>query len=255
LTTTLINEIAGLPEEFLLVLDDFHLIAHKDVHQLISALMQHAPPPLHLVIASRRSAPFPITRLRASQAITEIRLADLRFTLEEVQSYLKLCLGADVSPQIVTVLAERTEGWVVGLRMACLALRDQDDYVGFLETFQGTQRFIIEYLVDEVLSRQPGPVQTFLLRTSILDRFCAPLCDAVCLGSDEGPLRETNDEGRKTDTGPSSFVLRRLSMVLRLQAGKSWRSWKGPIFLLCPWINRVNGSVTIICLKNCCGTS
>jgi len=179
LTTTLINEIADLPQEFLLVLDDYHFITDKDIHQLISALIQQAPPPLHLVIASRQDAPFSITRLRASQAITEIRMADLRFTLEEVQSYLHLCLGAQVSPEIVRILVERTEGWAVGLRLACLSLRDQEDYAGFLETFQGTNRYIMEYLVDEILSRQPQPIQTFLLCTSFLDRFCAPLGDAL----------------------------------------------------------------------------
>ena len=179
LTTTLINEIADLPQEFLLVLDDYHFITDKDIHQLISALIQQAPPPLHLVISSRQDVPFSITRLRASQAITEIRMADLRFTLEEVQSYLHLCLGVQVSPEIVRILVERTEGWAVGLRLACLSLRNQADYTGFLETFQGTNQYIMEYLVDEILSHQPQSIQTFLLCTSFLDRFCAPLGDAL----------------------------------------------------------------------------
>jgi LuxR family maltose regulon positive regulatory protein len=150
LTTTLINEITDLPEEFPLVLDDYHLINHQDIHQFVSTLVRHSPPPVHLVIVTRQDVPFSITRLRVSQTITEIRAADLRFTPEEVQSYLKLCLGADVPPETVTVLAERTEGWAVGLRLACLSLRDQDDYAGFLDTFQGTHQYIMEYLVDEV---------------------------------------------------------------------------------------------------------
>jgi len=179
LTTTLVNELADLPEEFLLVLDDYHLITDKEIQQLISTLMQHAPPPLHLVIASRRDPPFPLARLRATQRLAEIRTNDLRFTPDEVQSYLKLCLGADISPEIVTVLAERTEGWAVGLRLACLSLRDQEDYAGFLEMFQGTQQYIMEYLVDEILSHQPQPVQRFLLCTSVLNRFCGPLGDAL----------------------------------------------------------------------------
>jgi LuxR family maltose regulon positive regulatory protein len=189
LTTTLINEMADLPETFLLVLDDYHFVNQVDVHQLVSALMQHGPPQLHLVIASRQDPPYSVIRLQASQQITEIRGDDLRFTPDETHSYLELCLGADVPPETVAVLAERTEGWAVGLRMACLALRDQDDTTSFLETFRGTDRYIMEYLVDEVLSRQPGPIQTFLLRTSILDRFCAPLCDAIL---EEGPRTEKN---------------------------------------------------------------
>jgi LuxR family maltose regulon positive regulatory protein len=201
LTTTLINEMADLPETFLLVLDDYHFVNQVDVHQLVSALMQHGPPQLHLAIASRQDPPYSVIRLQASQQITEIRGDDLRFTPEEVKNYVKLCLGAEVSPETVAVLAERTEGWAVGLRLACLALREQDDTSGFLETFQGTDRYIMEYLVDEVLSRQPGPIQTFLLRTSILDRFCAPLCDAVL---NEGPARKTKDGYWPFSVRPSS---------------------------------------------------
>jgi LuxR family maltose regulon positive regulatory protein len=175
LTTVLINEIIDLPEEFLLVLDDYHLMTHQDIHQVMSALIQYAPSPLHLAIASRKDPPFSISRPRAAQKITEVRMNDLRFTSDEVQSYLKLCMGVDISPETVTVLVERTEGWAVGLRMACLSLRGQDDAARFLETFQGTHQYIMEYLVDEILSRQPEPVQRFLLCTAILDRFCAPL--------------------------------------------------------------------------------
>jgi len=193
LTTDLINDIHKLPDAFLLVLDDYHIIDHQDVHQLVTALMQHGPPQLHLVIATRQDPPISVARLRASQKITEIRGEDVRFTTEEVQSYLQLCPGVQASPETVRVLSERTEGWAVGLRLACLALRDQEDTTSFLETFEGTDRYIMEYLVDEVLSHQPGPVQTFLLRTSILDRFCGPLCDAVL---DE--RRETKDEGKAT---------------------------------------------------------
>jgi len=179
LTATLVNELATLPEEFLLILDDYHLITQQEIHKLILALIQHAPRPLHLVIASRKDPSFSLARLRARRKLVEIRMNDLRFTPDEVQSYLKLCLGADISPEIVTLLAERTEGWAVGLRLACLSLRNQENYAGFLETFQGTHQYIMEYLVDEILSRQSQPVQRFLLCTSILDRFCAPLGDVL----------------------------------------------------------------------------
>ena len=179
LTTTLINEITALPKDFLLVLDDYHLIKNPDVHQLILALVQYAPPPLRLVLTTRSNPPFAVSRLRATHKLTEFRMNDLRFTLDEAQAYLKRSLGAEVSPETVTVLATRTEGWAAGLHLACLALQDQDDQVDFLHSFQGTQRYIMEYLVDEVLSHQPQPIQEFLLGTSILDRFCAPLGDAV----------------------------------------------------------------------------
>ncbi len=188
LISTLINEITGLPQEFLLVLDDYHLLADQDIHHFVSTLLQQAPPPLHLVIISRQDLPFSVSRLRATQVMRELRLADLRFTPEEIQAYLKLCLGADISTETVTVLANRTEGWAVGLRLACLALRDQEDKAGFLETFHGTHRYIMEYLIDEVLTAQPQRIQTFLLCTAILDRFCGPLGDALLEtipGSDE----------------------------------------------------------------------
>ena len=179
LTSTLINEINDLPEEFLLVLDDYHLLTDQDIHQFVSTLLQHAPPCLHLVIISRHDLPFSVSRLRATQRMTEVRLADLRFTPEEIQAYLKLSLGVDVSPETVSVLAKRTEGWAVGLGMACLALREQDDRAGFIDAFHGTHRYIMEYLIDEVLSHQPQRIQIFLLSTAILDRFCGPLCDAL----------------------------------------------------------------------------
>ena len=138
LITTLINEITDLPEEFLLVLDDYHLITHKEVHQLISAFAAAARRPrCTWSLPPEKTLPFPLSRLRATQTMTEIRMNDLRFTPVEVQSYLKLCLGAEVSPEIVTVLVERTEGWAVGLRLACLSLRDQDDYGRFPGDFSG----------------------------------------------------------------------------------------------------------------------
>lgn len=193
LTKILINEITALPEPFLLVLDDFHLITNKDVHQLISTLLQHEPPPLHLVVTARKDPSFSISRMRATQKMTEIRMNDLRFTAEEAQSYLQRCLGAEVSSEIVTVLVERTEGWAAGLHLACMSLRHQDDYAGFVETFQGTNRYIMEYLVDEILSHQPQPIRTFLLGTSLLDRFCAPLGDAMLTA---GPLEISEEPTR-----------------------------------------------------------
>lgn len=203
LIRTLVNEIAILSESFLLVLDDYHVIEQKDIHQLISALLRHAPPPLHLVVTSRKDPPFSLARPRATQQIAEIRLNDLRFTADEAQSYLKLCLGAEVSPEILAILVERTEGWAVGLRLACLSLHDQGDHTVFMETFKGTDQYIMEYLVDEILAHQPQSIQMFLLRTSLLDRFCASLGDAVL----DATSPETLDE---VDHLPGAEILAKL---------------------------------------------
>ncbi|RME97043.1 MAG: hypothetical protein D6768_20620 [Chloroflexi bacterium] len=176
---TLVNEIAVLPESFLLVLDDYHVIEQKEIHQLISVLLRHAPPPLHLVITSRKDPPFSLARPRATQQIAEIRLNDLRFTTDEAQRYLNLCPEAEISPEVLAILVERTEGWAVGLRLACLSLQNQENHTAFIESFKGTDRYIMEYLVDEILAHQPRAIQMFLLFTSLLDRFCASLGDAI----------------------------------------------------------------------------
>ena len=179
LTTTLINEINTLPRPFILVLDDYHQITHPDIHQFITALLKHPPPQMHLVMITRQDPPMPLSRLRATQRMTELRMDDLRFTAAEIQNYLKLNLGVDVSPETASMLIERTEGWAVGLHLACLTLQRQHNRASFLETFQGTDRYIMEYLVDEVLSNQSKATQLFLLYTSILERFCTPLANAL----------------------------------------------------------------------------
>lgn len=179
LTTSLVNETAVLPQPFLLVLDDYHLLHNPDIHQLIDSLIQYQSPHMHLVLITRQDPPLDIVNLRAKNQVTEIRVADLRFNEAEAQQYLNRQLRQDDSPELVHQLFHYTEGWVVGLRLAALALGNPANQARLLETYQGANQYIMSYLVSEVLAQQPQPVQTFLLVTSLLDRFCAPLCDAL----------------------------------------------------------------------------
>ena len=179
LSNSLVNEISKLPDSICLVLDDYHEIRDNDIHQLVLGLIRYPLPQLSLVIASRYDPAFSLSRLRGAQKLTEIRVNDLRFTDEEAQKYLQQVLDAAVDKKLAARLVERTEGWPVGLRLAALGMREHDDPTAFVEGFHGDHRYITSYLVDEVFAHQPQTVQTFLLYTSILDRFCAGLCDAV----------------------------------------------------------------------------
>jgi len=179
LTTSLVNETAVLPQPFLLILDDYHLIHNPDIHQLIDTLIQYQSPYMHLGLITRQDPSLDIVNLRAKNQVTEIRLAELRFNKAEAQEYLSQYLSNEGSPDLALQLFQYTEGWVVGLRLAALALRNQGNQARLLETYQGANQYIMSYLVSEVLAHQPQSMQTFLLVTSLLDRFCAPLCDAL----------------------------------------------------------------------------
>jgi LuxR family maltose regulon positive regulatory protein len=161
-----------------LVLEDYHAIATPVIHETLARLLDYLPPRLHLVILTR-AEPLPLARLRAAGAITELHADELRFTPDEVATLLNRVMGLALTPDELAALAARTEGWVAGLQLAALALRDQADRPGFIRAFGGSNRYIVDYLAAEVLARQPAPVQDFLLRTAILDRLCGPLCDAV----------------------------------------------------------------------------
>jgi LuxR family maltose regulon positive regulatory protein len=177
--TALLNEIAALPHNFVLVLDDYHVIDSKPVDQLLAFLFEHLPPQMHLVIATREDPDLPLARLRARGQLTELRAAGLRFTPAEAAEFLNHMMGLDLSPENITALETRTEGWVAGLQMAALSMQGHHDASGFIQSFTGSHRFILDYLVEEVLQRQPERVSSFLLHTSILDQICGPLCDAV----------------------------------------------------------------------------
>ena len=177
--TTLLNEISTIPENFLLVLDDYHSIDSQPVDHSLAFLIEHQPPQMHLLIATREDPDLPLARLRARGQCTELRVADLRFTPAEAAEFLNRVMGLDLSEVDVAALEARTEGWIAGLQLAAISMRGHKDAAGFIQSFTGSHRFVMDYLLEEVLQQQPESIQTFLLRTSILDRMCGPLCDAV----------------------------------------------------------------------------
>lgn len=180
--TALINEIAAIPQQFSLVLDDYHVIEEQPIHEAIAFLLDHLPPQMHMVIATRSDPPLPIARLRARGQLAEVRAADLRFTPEEAAEFLSRIVGPGLPGDSVSVLASRTEGWAAGLQMAAVSMRGREDVQDFIAGFTGSQHYVLDYLVEEVLQRQSEGVQSFLLQTSILDRLSGSLCDAVTLG-------------------------------------------------------------------------
>ncbi len=199
LVTALINEIGSASDALVLVLDDYHLITVQPIHAAVTFLLDHLPSNLHLVIATRADPPLPLPRLRARGQLTELRQTDLRFTPDEAAKFLKQVMQIELSADHIAALTFRTEGWIAGLQMATLALQarasmqGQENLASFVAAFTGSQHYILDYLMEEVFQRQPESVQAFLLQTSILDRMCGPLCDAV-IGSPpllgQGPARE-----------------------------------------------------------------
>ena len=176
---TLLNEIGAISHGFVLVLDDYHLIDAQPVHDGTAFLLDHLPPQMHLIIASRADPPLPLSRLRGRGELAELRASDLRFTPDEAAAFLNEVMGLDLSAQDVAALEARTEGWIAGLQLAALSMQGRDDVAGFITAFTGDDRYIVDYLVEEVLQRQPERVRSFLLQTSVLNRLSGPLCDAV----------------------------------------------------------------------------
>jgi LuxR family maltose regulon positive regulatory protein len=165
--------------EIILVLEDYHFIATSAIHQSLAFLLDHLPPVLHLVMTTRADPPLPLARLRARGQLLEIRADDLRFTAEETAIFVNQRMGLDLAPNEAQLLAERTEGWIAGIQLAALSMRGLMDKTGFLHAFSGSHRYILTYLIEEVLNQQPQNVQEFLLRTCILTRLSGPLCDAM----------------------------------------------------------------------------
>jgi LuxR family transcriptional regulator, maltose regulon positive regulatory protein len=191
--TTLVNELAAAPDELVLVLDDYHLIESPAVHESVMFLLGHLPAGLRLAVACRADPPLPLARLRARGQLAELRADQLRFTLEEAAALLREATGPDLPDDAVGALEARSEGWVAGLQLAALSLRGREDVAGFVAAFSGSHRYVLDYLAEEVLDRQPEPVRTFLLETSVLDRLCGPLCDAVTGRADGQRLLEAVD--------------------------------------------------------------
>jgi ATP/maltotriose-dependent transcriptional regulator MalT len=179
--TALLNDLATVSDQFVLVLDDYHMLDAKMVDQALTYLVEHLPPQMHLVIATREDPQLPLARLRARGHLTELRAADLRFTPSEAAAFLNQAMGLNLSAEDIAALETRTEGWIAGLQLAALSMQGQQDASSFITSFTGSHHFVLDYLLEEVLEQQSERVQNFLLRTSILERLCAPLCDAVLL--------------------------------------------------------------------------
>jgi len=177
--TTVLNDLGSVPNDIYLVLDDYHLVDGPDIQAGMTFLLERLPPRAHLVVSTREDPALPLARLRASGELVEVRAADLRFTLDEAAVYLNDVTGLDLVASDIAALEGRTEGWIAALQLAALSMQGRDDVTGFIAGFAGDDRHIVDYLVEEVLGRQPADVRGFLVQTSILDRLSGPLCHAV----------------------------------------------------------------------------
>jgi len=183
--SVLINELSTVSQDFSLVLEDYHVIEVREIHQMMDFLLEHLPPQLHLVILTRSDPPFPLARLRARGELSEIRAKDLRFSYEDAAKFLQNMVGLQLSEDDVQVLVERTEGWITGLQLAALSIQGRKNASEMIAAFGGGHEYIVDYLVEEVLDRQPDELKMFLYQTSILGRLNGPLCDEIT-GQSEG---------------------------------------------------------------------
>ena len=188
--TSLLNDLLQLPTETILGLDDYHLIEDQTIHDALMYLVEHMPPNMHLVITSRSDPLLPLARLRARGALTELRADNLRFTSEETTAFLTEVMGLPLSAEEVAVLEAHTEGWIAGLHLAALSMQGHDDVAGFITSFTGSHRYVVDYLIEEVLLRQPEEVQDFLMQTCLLDRLSGPLCNSMRESDDSQALLE-----------------------------------------------------------------
>ncbi|OAB37004.1 transcriptional regulator [Paenibacillus macquariensis subsp. defensor] len=187
----LLNEVTAIPDDFILVLDDYHVIDARPIDNAVSFLIEHMPPQMHLFITTREDPRLPMARLRVRDQLTEVRDTDLRFNSDEAAEFLGQVMKLNLSSEDIALLESRTEGWIAGLQLAALSLQGQQDPASFIKSFTGSHHFVLDYLIEEVLQQQPEHIQSFLTRTSILDRFCGPLCDAVLqreVGEHIGPF-------------------------------------------------------------------
>lgn len=175
----LINDLTDIPSPFALVLDDYQFITSPAIHEALTFILEHLPPHVHLILSSRVDPSLPLHRLRGRQQLIELRTEDLRFTTPETRGFLNAVMKLSLSDEQIVTLEAKTEGWIVGLHMAALSMQGLSDPTAFIQAFNGSHRYILEYLIEEVLNRQPEQIQSFLLHTSILDRLCASLCDGL----------------------------------------------------------------------------
>jgi LuxR family maltose regulon positive regulatory protein len=193
--TTLLNDLGTMTRDLVLVLDDYHVIEAREVQEGMAFLLDHLPPQVHLVIASRADPALPLARLRARGELVETRAADLRFTPDEAAAYLNGMMGLELTAGDVAALEARTEGWIAALQLAALSMQGRDDVAGFIAGFAGDDRYVVDYLAEEVLLRQPEDVRAFLLQTSVLGRLNGPLCDAVTAHDGGKAMLEALDRG------------------------------------------------------------
>ena len=179
LLSVLINGIDQIQKPFVLILDDYHLITEQAIHSTVLYLLNHLPPHMHLVIASRADPPVKLAQLRARSELNELRLDDLCFTTQEAEQLLNRVMTLDLRQEQVAALTTRTEGWIAGLQMAAISLRSVEDKAGFIQSFSGSNRYVLDYLVEEVLGNRSVEAQAFLMKTSVLERLTASLCDEV----------------------------------------------------------------------------
>jgi LuxR family maltose regulon positive regulatory protein len=193
--TVLLNEVTTVEDEIVLVLDDYHVVDATLIDDALGFLIEHLPPRMHLVIATREDPSLPLARLRARGQLAELRAADLRFTPSEAAEFLEGVMGLSLSAEDIAALEDRTEGWIAGLQLAALSMRGREDVAGLIRAFAGDNRYIVDYLVEEVLQQQPERIRSFLLKTSILDRLNGPLCDAVTDQQEGNARLETLERG------------------------------------------------------------
>lgn len=226
--TNLINDLDRASNEIALVLDDYQFINNQAVHDAVAFLLEHSPQTFHLVIATRSDPPLPLARLRARGWTVELRAADLSFTEPEAAQFLNEVMGLRLDAKSVTVLKERTEGWVAGLQMAALSMRQREDVSRFIEAFSGTNRYILDYLLEEVLASQPAEIQHFLLYTSILERLTAPLCEAILLNgeragnSGDTPLPRSKSHFRSGSASVLEYLERANLFLVPLDDERVW---------------------------------
>jgi LuxR family transcriptional regulator, maltose regulon positive regulatory protein len=189
--TALLNELAAVPDEVWLVLDDYHLVRDQEVGRGMTFLVEHLPPHVHVVLSTRADPDLPLARWRVRGELVEIRAVDLRFSSGEAAAYLDEATGVRLTTEQVQALEGRTEGWIAALQLAAISLQGRDDVAAFIAGFAGDDRYVFDYLVEEVLAHQPQPVRDFLLRSAVLDRLTGPLCDAVLARDDSGAMLQT----------------------------------------------------------------
>ena len=192
--TSLINEVTAIPDRIIFILDDYHLIESSPVDDALSFLLEHLPPQMHLVIATRDDPHLPLARLRARGQLTELRATDLRFSSAEAAEFLNQVMGLDLSAEDIAALETRTEGWIAGLQLAAISMQGRKDASSLIKSFTGSHRFVLDYLIEEVLEQQSESVQTFLLQTAVLDQLTGSLCDAVRYGGAKSPTGQDNGQ-------------------------------------------------------------